>query len=67
MVHSSDELLQTRNRLPKEYASHAMMMLEGKQYSFFVLCTETMIFVIVVNEEWKRGGICQLFCHGHAA
>jgi len=58
VIHSRDELLQTWNRLLKVYAPHTIATLEGEHYSFFVLCCEIMIFVIVVNDEWKRRGMC---------
>ena len=63
-VHSLDDLLQTRTRNPKAYASHAIAMLEGKHYSFFVLCGEIMMSVTVVNDKWKRRGMCQHVCYG---
>ena len=63
-VHSLDEFLQTRTRLHKVYASHAITMLEGKHYSFFVLCGEIMMSVTVVNDKWKRRGMCQHICYG---
>ena len=66
VVHGPDDLLQIRNRHPKAYALHAITVLEGKHDSSFVFCGEIPIFVIMVNDEGKRRGMGQHFCHGRA-
>jgi hypothetical protein len=52
-VHSLDDLLQTRNRHQKAYASHAFTALEGKHDSSFVFGGEFVIIVVMMNDEWK--------------
>jgi hypothetical protein len=51
-VHGCDELLQTRNRHPKIDESHAITILECELYSFFIICSEIIIWVIVMDNEW---------------
>jgi len=66
VVHCLDELLQTRNRHPKVYESHAITVLEGKHGPSFIVGVEIVIGVIMKNDEWKGRVMCQHFCHGRA-
>ena len=66
VVHSLDELLQTRRRYIKVYASHAITVLEGKHDSLSIFGGEIMVIVIVKNDERKWRGMCEHFCHGRA-
>ena len=58
VVHSLDDLLQTWNRHSKVYAPNAIAVLEGKHDSLLIFRGEIVILVIVVNDEWKRRGMC---------
>jgi hypothetical protein len=48
-IYGRDELLQTRNRYLKVYASYPITVLESKHYSFFLFCGEIVVFVAVKN------------------
>jgi hypothetical protein len=51
-VHGCDELLQARNRHPKNDVSHAITMLECEHYSLFIFCSEVVIFVVMMDDKW---------------
>jgi len=51
-IYGHDELLQTRNRDSKIDESHAITILECKHHSLFILCSEAVIYVIVIDNEW---------------
>ena len=58
IVYGCDELLQTWDRNPKVNAAHTVVLLECQQYSVFIFSCKVVIFVIVINDEWKRGEMC---------
>ena len=66
VTNSLDDLLQTRNRHNKTYASHAIAVLEGKYDPSFIFGGEGVIIVIVKNDKWKGRGMGEHFYHGRA-
>jgi hypothetical protein len=66
VFHSLDDLLQTRKRHDKAYASHAITVLEGKHDPLFIFGGEGVIMVIVKNDKWKGRGMSEHFYHGRA-
>ena len=58
--------MQTWNGHPKGDAAHAITVLECKQYSLFIFCGEVVIFVIVIDNEWKGRGMCEHICYRRA-
>jgi hypothetical protein len=65
--HSLDDLLQTRNRHTKVYASHTITVLESKHNSSFIFGGEIVTRVIMVNNQWKGRGVSEHFCHRDAS
>ena len=67
VVYGRDEFLETQNRNPKADAAHAGTVLECQSYPTFVFSREVVMFVIVINDEWKGGRICEHVCYWCAA
>jgi hypothetical protein len=57
VVHSLDDLLQSRSRHFKVYVPYAITMLESQHDFSFIFGGEIVIIVIVKYDEWKRRGI----------
>jgi len=51
-VYGHEELLQTRNRHTKIDELHAITILECKHYSLFIIRSDLVILVVVIDNEW---------------
>jgi hypothetical protein len=65
-VHGRDEPLQILSRHHKADAAHAITMLERKHDSLFIVRGEVVVFVTVINDEWKWRRVCQHIYDGCA-
>jgi hypothetical protein len=58
-VHGSDEPLQILSGDHKANATHAITVLERKHDSLFIVRGEVVVFVTIINDEWKWRRVCQ--------